>query len=365
MAKDPAFLFYPGDWMGGTQWMTMEQKGCYMELLILQFNTGGFNIKQAQHVLGLLFEEVWQTLKSKFETDGTIFWNSRLKIESERRKEYTDSRRKNRSSSKKKQNLSNKNIDHMKNISKTYDQHMENENENENIIKNEVEDILKKVLQKIQLKQNQSREFHNLVYRYLVDEFNLIVDYEVEVESGRVDLVINYKNEKVGIELDNRIPRAKSILKLETNYKIYFLLVRDPKPNYDYRVFKNCLLYENGFLEHPSQEIVNVYPMPVEILGEWNRWKKYKKDEFGDKYKKLESEQIAFNKLVRLSEANPESATKIINQSIENHYRGLFELGKTKSHNDKSGSGNSGEKTGRISNDDHAKFVNRPILIVK
>lgn len=36
MTKSPAFLFYPGDWLGGTLGMTLEEKGAYMELLILQ-----------------------------------------------------------------------------------------------------------------------------------------------------------------------------------------------------------------------------------------------------------------------------------------------------------------------------------------
>jgi uncharacterized protein YdaU (DUF1376 family) len=38
MAKDPAFLFYPTDWLGGTMGMTFEQKGAYMNFLMLQFN---------------------------------------------------------------------------------------------------------------------------------------------------------------------------------------------------------------------------------------------------------------------------------------------------------------------------------------
>ena len=40
MAKDPAFLFYPNDWLGGTIGMSFEEKGAYMELLIAQFNLG-------------------------------------------------------------------------------------------------------------------------------------------------------------------------------------------------------------------------------------------------------------------------------------------------------------------------------------
>ena len=35
MAKDPAFLFYPGDWIGGTMGMTFEEKGAYMEILMM------------------------------------------------------------------------------------------------------------------------------------------------------------------------------------------------------------------------------------------------------------------------------------------------------------------------------------------
>jgi uncharacterized protein YdaU (DUF1376 family) len=40
MAKDPAFLFYPNDWIGGTMGMTFEEKGAYMEILMMQFNRG-------------------------------------------------------------------------------------------------------------------------------------------------------------------------------------------------------------------------------------------------------------------------------------------------------------------------------------
>ena len=29
MAKDPTFLFYTGDWLGGTMVLTRHQKGCY------------------------------------------------------------------------------------------------------------------------------------------------------------------------------------------------------------------------------------------------------------------------------------------------------------------------------------------------
>ena len=34
MSKDPAFLFYPNDYLGGTMGMTFEMKGAYIDLLI-------------------------------------------------------------------------------------------------------------------------------------------------------------------------------------------------------------------------------------------------------------------------------------------------------------------------------------------
>jgi hypothetical protein len=69
---------------------------------------------------------------SKFELEDDLYYNKRLREESIKRKEYSESRKNNR---KKKD---------MTNISKTYDSHMENENENinEDINKNKI--VLKK-----------------------------------------------------------------------------------------------------------------------------------------------------------------------------------------------------------------------------
>lgn len=115
--KDPAFLFYPGDWMGGTQWMTFEQKGCYMELLILQFNTGKFTESQAKQVLSICFDVACILLKQKFVFDGEFYFNERLKTEIDKRKIYTESRRINGLTP--------------KNSNKHMHKHMEDENRNE------------------------------------------------------------------------------------------------------------------------------------------------------------------------------------------------------------------------------------------
>jgi len=69
------------------------------------------------------------------------------------------------------------------------------------------------------------------------------------------------------------------------------------------------------------------YPFESEkFLNAWDGWKTYRKKEHGFKYKSEESEQAALMKLNRLSEHNEETAIKIIIQSIENGWKGHFEL---------------------------------------
>jgi hypothetical protein len=58
----------------------------------------------------------------------------------------------------------------------------------------------------------------------------------------------------------------------------------------------------------------------------WDAWKSYKRDEHGKSYKSAKTEQQAINQLYDLSGGNPETALKIVQQSIGNQWQGLFEL---------------------------------------
>lgn len=124
MAKDPAFLFYPGDWLQGTMGMTFEEKGAYLELLIFQFNKGKFTQAQAKQVLCICSASVFENVLQKFDTDGTFFWKQRLSEEIERRHKFSESRKKNARGS--------KNKDSSKKEEKAYAKHMETETETEN-----------------------------------------------------------------------------------------------------------------------------------------------------------------------------------------------------------------------------------------
>src|SRR5688572_18014031 len=124
MAKDPAFLFYPGDWLGGTIGMSFEEKGAYMELLMMQFTRGHMTTDMIGQTIGHL----WVKLQDKFGQDDKGLWyNVRLDIEKEKRKTYVDSRKNNKSG----KNQHKKEVGHMTS-------HMENENENKLIMQKEL-----------------------------------------------------------------------------------------------------------------------------------------------------------------------------------------------------------------------------------
>ena len=99
MAKDPAFLFYPNDWDGGTKLFTRAQKGAYIDLLMCQFHNGHMTSHDIGHVLGQIdFDAMWENkLKTKFKQDSEgKFFNEKLENEQLKRKNWCESRRNNK-----------------------------------------------------------------------------------------------------------------------------------------------------------------------------------------------------------------------------------------------------------------------------
>jgi uncharacterized protein YdaU (DUF1376 family) len=116
MSKDPAVLFYTSDFISGTLTMSYEQKGKYIILLCLQHEQGYLTEDDMLNICKTYDEKIF---KKFIKDENGNYFNQRMRLESERRKKYSESRSKNR-----------------KNISESYDKHMENENENINVIKN-------------------------------------------------------------------------------------------------------------------------------------------------------------------------------------------------------------------------------------
>ncbi len=124
MGKDPAFLFYPNDWIGGTMGMTFEEKGAYMELLMMQFNRGHMTTRMIGQTVG----QLWDNIQDKFTQDENGLWyNERLEEEKIKRQTYVNSRHNNKSGknqySKKQDNKGGHMTSHMTG-------HMEDVNEN-------------------------------------------------------------------------------------------------------------------------------------------------------------------------------------------------------------------------------------------
>lgn len=100
MAKDPAFLFYPGDYISGTMHLDFECKGAYIDLLMLQFQKGHMTLHMIRHMLGHKYEHIWSQISDKFQEKDGKYWNERLRKEKENRSNYCKSRKRNRNSHK-------------------------------------------------------------------------------------------------------------------------------------------------------------------------------------------------------------------------------------------------------------------------
>ena len=116
MAKDPAVLFYTNDFLAGTFTMSDEQVGKYIRLLCLQHQKGTLTDNDMKNICKTYDVDIY----SHFTKEGDVYYNPRMREETEKRKKYSESRKTNRISTKE------------KNISLSYVKHMENEDENEN-----------------------------------------------------------------------------------------------------------------------------------------------------------------------------------------------------------------------------------------
>lgn len=185
MAKDPAFLFYTGDFTTGTQFFSDEQVGVYIRLLMAQHQHGHLSEKQVNIICRTHDKEVL----SKFTKDEQgLYFNERLDIEISKRKTYSESRSNNRKGNinKEIQDIS------LNNISSSYVKHMENENENKdkNVIKNKKEVIIPSLLQIIDYVKEKID-----YYPQIANSLNL--KYEAWIENGWKDgynkPIVNWK----------------------------------------------------------------------------------------------------------------------------------------------------------------------------
>jgi uncharacterized protein YdaU (DUF1376 family) len=87
----------------------------------------------------------------------------------------------------------------------------------------------------------------------------------------------------------------------------------------------NHMENENENINENRNRNVLVYPSS-EFQNLWEQWIDYKKEEHKDRYKSTKTEQIAINNLVKLCNGDLKIAEEIVNNSIANKYKGLFEI---------------------------------------
>ena len=86
MAKDPAFLFYPKDFLGGSIFLNHEQMGKLIHVLCAQHQTGHLTGDQLNSITG---NDPGVNKKFIEDSDG-LWYNERLEEEIEKRKTFRD-----------------------------------------------------------------------------------------------------------------------------------------------------------------------------------------------------------------------------------------------------------------------------------
>jgi len=89
MAKDPAILFYTGDFLNGCIDLTLEERGQYITLLCLQHQKGHLSEKTIRLSVGSVSADV---LKKFIQDNEGNFFNKRMEEEIEKRLQFIQTR---------------------------------------------------------------------------------------------------------------------------------------------------------------------------------------------------------------------------------------------------------------------------------
>lgn len=182
MSKDPAFLFYPGDYLRDTQCLSESAQVAYDRIMCehmrkiciskqqLNFFTKRLTNEQKEELLMVLDEK---------DEGFQIGWVSESIL---KRRKYSESRRNNRKGS----------VKEKKNISKSYDSHMENENENEIVDINK--DKIKEIVEFLNSESNKNYRYQTvntqkfikarLKEKFSVEDFKTVILKKIKEWTG-------------------------------------------------------------------------------------------------------------------------------------------------------------------------------------
>ena len=183
--KNPAVLFYTSDFLSATLLMNDIQVGRYIKLLCLQHQQGHLTEEDMLCICGGNYDK---KVFEKFKQDENgLYYNERMDIEIKKRQAYSESRANNR-----KKEIQEKD---MKNISKSYVEHMGNGNENINDnVNDNVNEIVDKVIDyfnekcKTKYRKNTQDVRKLIIARinegYTFDDFKVVIDKKYREWKG-------------------------------------------------------------------------------------------------------------------------------------------------------------------------------------
>jgi uncharacterized protein YdaU (DUF1376 family) len=263
-AKTPAFQFYAENFLGGTADMSAEEVGIYIRLLCHQWHRGGLpdDDKKLLLLSGGKRAALTEVKKKFFPDEDGLLKNRRLEATREEQKRYREA----------------KSIAGKSGNKKRWGE------------------------QKELAETSHSDTFAN--GKELADG---IAKERPSSSSSTSDNTNN-------TVIQNASAEAPEILKTEIKTQVKTHLPQSE------------LQYQKG--KKIAQEKVKVV-LPWEgedFAAAWQKWKDWKAAEYRMKFRTADSELAQLKHLLDLSERNKASAISIIEQSIGNHWQGLFKI---------------------------------------
>jgi hypothetical protein len=197
MSKDPAILFYTGDFLSGTAFFNDEQRGQYIRLLCEQHQNGHI---PEEHMINICKTYDSPVLKKFVKDSVGLYFNERMEKEVVRRLSYSESRRSNR--------LNKKEESYDKTYDKTYDVGMSTHMDTGN--RTDTDSLLR----------NRAKEYWEKWKNYKKAEFKFSYKSEVSENAAKKELFnLSDNNLETAIKIiDQSIANGwKGFFKLKNN----------------------------------------------------------------------------------------------------------------------------------------------------
>ena len=171
----------------------------------------------------------------------------------------------------------------------------------------------------------------------LPKDWNLYVEEVEKWHKDKKDSVYTGFKELIALGYVERTQKRESGKFKGFDYIVYEIPIREKpireKPNTENPQLLNTDIKLNtNNTKREEFDFQDLEELNVEV---WKKWREYRKEQFRPSYKPI-GEKAAIGKLMRLSQGCQELQRKILQQSIENGWKGIFDLKQEKQSKTKS-----------------------------